>query len=131
MDIEFVEFVPRNHLEIRNKLKQQCKALKKFNKNWWTRLIPGDRGIPNYRIEVNYIVRREFIKCNYDVFMQMPLEETELNKPNSIKKGQKKRLKPYQHQEDLKTIKETMPEIIDKLEHDYRVAYDAMRRSSS
>ena len=81
-------------------------------------------------VEVSHIDGKEFIKCNCDTLIQIPLEETEFNNPYSIKKGQK-RMKAYQRQEDLRTIDETMREINKKLKYDYRVAHDAIKRSRS
>ena len=77
-------------MEIRNTIKQQCITLTQFNKNWWTRGLPGECGNANNRIEVSHIDGKEWIKCDYDTFMMIPLEETKYNEPDSIKTGQKR-----------------------------------------
>ena len=55
IDIEFMEFTPRNHMTIKNEIKQKCNRLKEFHTNWWTKVIPGERRNPNYQIEVSHV----------------------------------------------------------------------------
>ena len=72
IDIEFMEFMPRNHQQIRNDIKERCNKLRTFNKYWWTKVVPGEPGNPNYQIEVS----RRFIRVDYDLFMSIPLDES-------------------------------------------------------
>ena len=76
VDIEFMEFVPRTHIKIRNEIKHKCINLKLFNKHRWTSVLPGDRGSPNYRIEVCHVDGKDWLPVNYDTFMLIPVEES-------------------------------------------------------
>ena len=63
--------------------------------------------------------------------MMISVEEREYDDPDSEKKRSKKRLKGYQRQEDLKSMKDTMREINNQIEHEYRLGYDALPKASS
>ena len=90
IDIEFKEFTPRNHMIIQNQNKARCNALKEFNSHWWTRVISGKRGNHNYQIEMSHVDGKKFIKCNYDNFMSIPLDEIGPNEPALVEKGTNK-----------------------------------------
>ena len=88
LDIEFIEFAPRNHQKIRNEIKELCNKLRAFNNYWWTKVVPGEPGNPNYQIEVNHADCRKFIRVDYDTFMSIPLDESDPAEPGSGKKEQ-------------------------------------------
>ena len=62
--------------------------------------------------------------------MSIPLGKSSPDEPNSERKG-KKRSKAYQDPEDLKTYKDTMREINQKIEDEYPAAYDALKEHNS
>ena len=59
--------------------------------------------------------------------MLIPIDESKTDKPNSVKKGEKKRLKGYQREEDLTSIKRMMTEINKRRKDNYTVQYNALR----
>ena len=80
---------------------------------------------------VSPVVCKKWIKCYYNNFMMIPVEEKELDESDSVRKGNKKRLKGFQRQEDIKSIKEVTTEINSKMDVDYKTAYDALPKRSS
>ena len=42
INIEFMEFTPKNNQKIRAEIKERCNKLRAFNKYWWTKVVPGE-----------------------------------------------------------------------------------------
>ena len=64
--------------------------MKELNGYWWTRVLPGDRGLPNYTIEVSHADHNMWLPVNYDTYMLIPLNENEIKDPESEKNVQGK-----------------------------------------
>ena len=130
LNIEFMEFTPRNHQKIRNEIKEHCNKLRAFNKYWWTKVVPGEPGNPNYQIEVSHADCHKFIRVDYDTVMSIPLDESDPAEPGSGKKGAK-RTKGYQKPDELKTFRDTMREIDANIVNAYAIAFDALKEQPS
>ena len=130
IDVEFMEWTPGNHRQIREEIKERCNRLKEFNKHWWTRVLPGAPGNPNYQIDVSHSKRKKFIKTDYNLFMTIPLDD-EPNEPGSGEKKGKKRTKVYQNPDELKNYRETMKDIESRISNAYEEAYDAIQDNES
>ena len=59
IDVEFMEFTPKNHMKVRNEIKERCNKLLASNFYWWTKVVPGEHGNPNYR--------PSWVACQYAV----------------------------------------------------------------
>ena len=121
-----MEFTPRNHQKIRNEIKEKCNKLRSFNKYWWTKVVPGEPGNPNYQIEVSHVNCKKFIKVDHNLFMSIPLDESGPADPESGKKG-KKRTRGYENPDELKDFRDEMREIDAKISN----AYDARKENDS
>ena len=62
--------------------------------------------------------------------MTTPLDESGPDEPNSEKKG-KKRGKSYKDPEELKTYRDMMRDINQRIEDAYTAAYDALKEHDS
>ena len=100
------------------------------NKNWWTKVVPGTPGNPNYQIEVSHSNRRRFIRVDYDLFMSIPLDESSPADPGSGQKG-KKKTRGYQNSDELKNFRDIMRDIDMKISNAYEIAYDALKENES
>ena len=129
-DLEFMEFTPKNHMKVRTEIKERCNKLREFNSYWWTKVVPRERGNPNYQIEVSHVDCKKFISVNYDTFMSIPLDKIGPEEPNSDRKG-KEISKAYQDPEDLKIFKDTIREINQKIEDEYTAAFNALKEHNA
>ena len=125
-----MDFTPKNHQKIRAEIKERCNKLKAFNGYWWTKVVPGEPGNPNYQIEVSHADCRKFIRVDYDTFMSIPLDESDPAEPSSEKKG-KKRTKEYLSPDELKTYRDTMREMDRKIGDAYTITFDALKEQPS
>ena len=91
IDINFMEWTPGNHRQIREEIKERCNRLKNFNKYWWTKVVPGEPSNPNYQIEVSNSKCKKFIRTNYELFMTIPLDDADPADPGSGQKGKRGR----------------------------------------
>ena len=121
-----MEWTPGNHREIREEIKERCNRLKNFNKDWRTKVVPGEPGNPNYQIEVSHYKCKKFIKTNYDLFMTIPLDDEPADPGSGEKKG-KKRTRGYQNID----YRDIMKDIESKIISAYETAYDALQESDS
>ena len=53
IDIDFMEWTPGNHRQIREDIKDRSNRLKDFNKHWWVKVVPG---APDIQSRLNYRV---------------------------------------------------------------------------
>ena len=125
IDVEFMEWTPGNHRQIREEIKERCAKLKEFNSHWWVKVVPGEPGNPNYQIEVSHSKRKKFIKTDYNLFMTIPLDK-EPEGPRSGEKKVKKRTKLEHNPDELKNYREIMKDIESKISDAYEDAYDAL-----
>ena len=88
-DIDFMEWTPGNHRQIREDIKERANRLKAFNKHWWVKVVPGAPGNPNYQIEVSHSKCKKFIKTNYNLFMTIPLDDEPADPGSGEKKEEK------------------------------------------
>ena len=130
INVEFMEWTPGNHRQIREDIKERCNRLKEFNKHWWTKVVPGAPGNPNYQIEVSHSRRKKFIKTDYNLFMTIPLDNEPEGPQSSEKKGVK-RTKVEQNPDELRNYREIMKDIKSRISDAYEEAYDAIQGSES
>ena len=130
INIEFMEWTPGNHRQVREEIKERCFRLKEFNKHWWVKVVPGAPGSPYYQIEVSHSNRRKFIKTDYNTFMEIPLT-SENDGPQSGEKKDKKRTRLEQNPDELRSYREIMKDLESRISDAYEDAYDAIQGSAS
>ena len=130
IDIDFMEWTPGNHRQIREEIKERCNRLKDLNKHLWTRVVPGAPGSPNYQIEVSHSKCKKFIKTDYNLFMSIPLDDEPTDPGSGEKKG-RKRTKGYQNPDEIQSYREIMKNIESKIRGAYKDAYDTIKENES
>ena len=64
-------------MNVRKKIKAKCQKLKEFIEFFWMRVLPGDKGSPEYKIVVSHANHKKWIPANYDLFMSIPLYDND------------------------------------------------------
>ena len=129
INIEFMEWTPGNHRQIREDIKGRCSRLKEFNKHWWVKVVPGAPGNSNFQIEVSHSKRKKFIKTDYNLFMEIPLTN-EPEGPQSAEKKEKKRTRLEQDPDEQRSYRDIMKDIESRISDAYEEAHDAIQGSN-